>query len=87
MEALKPQKRLAEKIRRRERAAVLKQGYEAGTLPEADRILVEQRRQTERLRKGAIRAVREGGTGGDWKGGVVIDLGFDDLMSEQVSAL
>jgi len=86
MEELKPQRRLAEKIRRRERAAALSEGYTAGTLSETDRFLVVQRRQVLRDRKSAMKTVKEGGMENDWKGGVVIDLGFDGLMRDQVSS-
>lgn len=85
MQALRPQRRLAEKIRQKERAASLSEGYANDTLSEADRAVVEHRRQVLRDRKKAMKAVNTGGREGDWKGGVVIDLEFDDLMTDQVS--
>lgn len=82
MEAFKPEKRAAEKARRKERAAALREGYEAGTLTPEEQEIYEKRK--------ALRITRKKDTGKskrDWKGGVVIDLGFDELMSEQVSNL
>lgn len=38
----------------------------------------------ERERKEAQRRVESGDQANDWLGGVVIDLGFDDLMTDQV---
>ena len=86
MEALRPKRRLAEKTRRRDRAKELSEGYAAGTLSEADRVVLEQRRQVKRDRQKARAIVREGGEAveGDWQGGVVVDLAFDELMSDQV---
>lgn len=81
MEALKPVKRQAERIKRRERQHALKEGYANGTLSASEVELVENRKARERERNAARR--RDGET--DWAGGVVIDLGFDDLMTDQVS--
>lgn len=80
MEAFKPVKRAAEKAKRRERAAALREGYEAGTLSVEEQDIFEKRK--------ALRTARKRDTGKskrDWKGGIVIDLGFDELMTEQVS--
>lgn len=84
MEEIKPLKRAAERERRRQRTAQLAEGYAAGTLNEADKELVERRRRVERERKEAQRRVESGDQANDWLGGVVIDLGFDDLMTDQV---
>ncbi|TYJ55914.1 hypothetical protein B9479_003437 [Cryptococcus floricola] len=83
METLKPLKRAAEKERRRVRNAELHEGYAAGTLSEADKAIVERRRQIERERKEAKKRLDKGEQGDDWKGGVVVDLGFDELMADQ----
>ncbi|KAE8540109.1 tRNA (guanine(9)-N1)-methyltransferase [Cryptococcus gattii VGV] len=83
LEEIKPLKRAAERERRRQRTAQLAEGYAAGTLNEADRELVERRRRVERERKEAQRRVESGDQANDWLGGVVIDLGFDDLMTDQ----
>lgn len=77
-------KRAAERERRRQRTAQLAEGYASGTLNEADKELVERRRRVERGRKEAQRRVESGDQTNDWLGGVVIDLGFDDLMTDQV---
>ncbi|KIR43333.1 tRNA (guanine(9)-N1)-methyltransferase [Cryptococcus deuterogattii 99/473] len=83
LEEIKPLKRAAERERRRQRTAQLAEGYAAGTLSEADKELVERRRRVERERKEAQRRVESGDQANDWLGGVVIDLGFDDLMTDQ----
>ncbi|ADV21227.1 tRNA (guanine(9)-N1)-methyltransferase [Cryptococcus gattii E566] len=83
LEEIKPLKRAAERERRRQRTAQLAEGYAAGTLNEADKELVERRRRVERERKEAQRRVESGDQTNDWLGGVVIDLGFDDLMTDQ----
>ncbi|KAL0252814.1 tRNA (guanine(9)-N1)-methyltransferase [Cryptococcus tetragattii IND107] len=83
LEEIKPLKRAAERERRRQRTAQLAEGYAAGTLNEADKELVERRRRVERERKEAQRRVESGDQANDWLGGVVIDLGFDDLMTDQ----
>ena len=31
--------------------------------------------------------IKEGVTRDDWRGGVIVDLGFDDLMTDQVRAI
>lgn len=77
---------MIEKSRRKERAAALSEGYAKDTLSQTDRALVEQRRGMIRERKRAKAAVKEGGTERDWMGGVVVDLGFDALMTDQVGA-
>ncbi|WVO13388.1 hypothetical protein L204_101003 [Cryptococcus depauperatus] len=83
MEAVKPLKRAAEKERRRQRTAQLAEGYAAGTLCIEDKELVERRRRVERERKEAKKRIDDGDQENDWPGGVVIDLGFDRLMTDQ----
>ncbi|OCF32896.1 tRNA (guanine-N(1)-)-methyltransferase [Kwoniella heveanensis BCC8398] len=83
LEALKPIKRAAEKERRKARAAQLAEGYANGTLSEADREIFERRKQTEKERRVAKRKIEHGEQGSDWRGGIVVDLGFDELMNEQ----
>ncbi|KAK8865705.1 hypothetical protein IAR55_000850 [Kwoniella newhampshirensis] len=83
MEALKPMKRAAEKERRKIRTAQLAKGYAEGTLSEAEREIVERRKRLEKQRKVAKRKAEHGEEGNGWGGGVVVDLGFDDLMNEQ----
>ncbi|RSH92661.1 tRNA (guanine(9)-N(1))-methyltransferase [Saitozyma podzolica] len=84
MEELKPIRRQAEKERRRERAVQLAEGYAAGTLTPEERALVETRRAKERERRESKRKGPEKGVDQEaWKGGVIIDLGFDELMTDQ----
>ncbi|OCF75178.1 hypothetical protein I204_04029 [Kwoniella mangroviensis CBS 8886] len=89
MEAMKPLKRAAEKARRKERAAELSKGYKDGTLSEKDKEIYEKRKKLEKDRKAEKKKFRDKDHEGDdvqgecWNGGVVIDLGFDELMNEQ----
>ncbi|WVQ65104.1 uncharacterized protein L199_003276 [Kwoniella botswanensis] len=89
MEAMKPLKRAAEKARRKERAAELSKGYKEGTLSEKDKEIYEKRKKLEKDRKAEKKKFRDKDHEGDydsgecWNGGVVIDLGFDELMNEQ----
>lgn len=69
---------MQEKERRRERNKALKEGYAAGTLSEAERAAVEARRELQRARKIASK----GKESDVFPGAVVIDLGFDDLMTD-----
>lgn len=88
MEELKPIRRQAEKERRRERAVQLAEGYAAGTLTPEERALVESRRAKERERRESKRKGPEKGVDQEaWKGGVIIDLGFDELMTDQVGGV
>ncbi|WVQ85487.1 hypothetical protein IAT38_007652 [Cryptococcus sp. DSM 104549] len=82
MAEVKPLKRAAEKERRRIRHAQLSEGYAAGTLSAEDKDIYERRRRVEKERRIASKAFKSGEQSEDWKGGVVIDLGFDELMSE-----
>jgi len=59
-------------------------GYAAGTLTPEEKAIVEARRAKEKLK---LQAKKGKGADEDWKGGIVIDLGFDELMSEQVRRL
>ncbi|WRT65879.1 uncharacterized protein IL334_002830 [Kwoniella shivajii] len=84
MDALKPLKRAAEKARRKERQRELAKGNAEGTLSESDKELFERRKRIEKERKANKRKLDLGEEDeNDWKGAVVIDLGFDDLMNEQ----
>jgi tRNA (guanine9-N1)-methyltransferase len=57
----------------------MKQGYGNGTLTEEQMAQFEKRRELKSIRK------REPGpSSADWPGGVIIDLGFDDLMTDIV---
>ncbi|TXT13563.1 hypothetical protein VHUM_00930 [Vanrija humicola] len=77
-ESHKLEKRAAERIRRRERTQALKAGYEAGTLSEADKEIYERGLELKRRAKANVNQAAE-----VWPGGVVIDCGFDELMTEQ----
>ncbi|KAL1410900.1 tRNA (guanine(9)-N(1))-methyltransferase [Vanrija albida] len=77
-ESHKLEKRAAERIRRRERTQALKAGYEAGTLSDADKEIYERGLELKRRAKANV---NEAAT--VWPGGVVIDCGFDELMTEQ----
>ncbi|WOO80969.1 tRNA (guanine(9)-N1)-methyltransferase [Vanrija pseudolonga] len=77
-ESHKLEKRAAERIRRRERTQALKAGYEAGTLSEADKEIYERGLELKRRAKANVNHAAE-----VWPGGVVIDCGFDELMTEQ----
>lgn len=79
----KPEKRKAEKLRRRENAQKLHEASKAGTLTPEQRIVLEARQNTKIIRARAKRREHKGDVP-DWRGGVVIDLDFDDLMNDQV---
>lgn len=81
---LRPQQRAAERERRKERHAYLAEGYANGTLSDADKAIYEARKVTKHQRNTAKRRLELGG-GTDWGGVVVVDLGFDELMTEQAS--
>lgn len=80
----KPEKRKAEKIRRKENAQKLYEAEKAGTLTPEQQSVLEARLQSKIARARAKRRENRGDVP-DWKGGVVIDLDFDDLMTDQVS--
>jgi hypothetical protein len=80
----KPEKRKAEKIRRRENAQKLYEAEKAGTLTPEQQSVLEARQNSKILRARAKRRENRGDVP-DWKGGVVIDLDFDHLMTDQVS--
>jgi tRNA (guanine9-N1)-methyltransferase len=66
----------------------LAEGYAAGTLTPEERALVETRRAKERERRESKRKGPEKGVDQEaWKGGVIIDLGFDELMTDQVGGV
>jgi hypothetical protein len=81
MLAGRPEKRAAERARKRERDAQRKEGYAAGTLTAEELDVYEKRKAMKKARtddgKKAKKEV--------WKGGVIIDLGFDDMMRDPVS--
>lgn len=91
MAELKPLKRQAEKVRRQQRHHELSTGYAEGTLSAADKEIFEQRRAREREKRTAKRqeklAEAEGVERNQtvWGGAVIMDLGFDELMTENVS--
>lgn len=71
-------KRVQEKARRRERQHALSEGYAAGTLSAEDKALVERQRELKRARKASARQ-----DAAAFPAGVLIDLEFDDLMTDQ----
>ena len=84
--AERPEKRKAEKLRRRENAQKLTEGYKNGTLTPEELAIYESRRAAKVVR--AVVKKREKldpVARPDFGGAVVIDLDFDELMSEQVS--
>jgi tRNA (guanine9-N1)-methyltransferase len=93
---LRPLKRQAEKLRRQERSKELAAGYANGTLSEADKEVFELRKAKEKERRSArkeSKILRDDGESGEvkgkgkdvWGGAVIMDLGFDELMTDQVS--
>lgn len=84
MIAERPEKRKLEKIRRRENAQRLAEGYKEGTLTEEQKAVYESRRAAK-ITKLNVKKREDSGQDRDWGGGVVIDLDFDELMNEQVS--
>ncbi|KAL7423666.1 tRNA (guanine(9)-N(1))-methyltransferase [Cryptotrichosporon argae] len=78
-EALKPLRRAAEKERKRERTAQLAAAASAGTMT------AEQQAAWEALKESRAKkaAARKGESGAPWAGGVVVDLEFDALMTDQ----
>jgi hypothetical protein len=92
---MKPAKRQAEKVRRQQRAHELSAGYAEGTLSEADKEIFEARKAREREKRNAKKinarsADDDNGEGSSkqavWGGAVIMDLGFDDLMTDNVSS-
>jgi tRNA (guanine9-N1)-methyltransferase len=79
-EAARPEKRAAERARRRDRAHYLSEGYAAGTLSPEDAALVERQREQKRARKLASRGADSASV---FPAGVIVDLEFDDLMTDQ----
>jgi hypothetical protein len=80
----KPEKRKAEKLRRKENAQKLYEAEKAGTLTPEQQSVLEARLHSKIIRARAKRRENRGDVP-DWKGGVVIDLDFDQLMTDQVS--
>lgn len=86
-EATKLDRRQAEKDRRRDKRAADKAEFDSGTMTPEEKEAYEQRRQ-HRQQKNKARL--KGGLAKEedaWKGGIIIDLGFDELMLEGVSLI
>ena len=81
MMASRPEKRAAERARKRERDAERKEGYAAGTLSAQEVEVFEKRKALKKARIDDAKGTRKD----VWKGGVIIDLGFDDMMRDPVS--
>lgn len=80
-------RRAAEKERRKANAAKRKADMQAGLLSQEEIDEIRKRQEAKKLRN-KVRA--KGGNvvqddGQTFKGGIVIDCGFDELMNEQVS--
>jgi hypothetical protein len=71
-------------LRRKENAQKLYEAEQAGTLTAEQQSILEARLNSKIIRARAKRREHKGDVP-DWKGGVVIDLDFDDLMTDQVS--
>ncbi len=80
MREKRPEKRALERSNRKERNAALKEGYAAGTLSAADKEMYEKRKALQSARKRDTGISKK-----DWNGGVIVDLAFDDLMTDAVS--
>ncbi|ORX34194.1 guanine-1-methyltransferase-domain-containing protein [Kockovaella imperatae] len=68
------------KAKKKEKKAALMEQLEAGTLDEEGLASLERQRESRRIKRKLL-----AGTGPDkevWKGGLVVDLGFDNLMAE-----
>jgi tRNA (guanine9-N1)-methyltransferase len=83
--AQRPEKRAAEKARKRERDAMLREQYKAGTLDPADQEWYEKRIAMKRARQEDSGKGRRKRNKTEFGGGVIIDLGFDELMHVGVS--
>jgi len=81
MMAVRPEKRAAERARKRERDAQRKEGYAAGTLTAEEMEVYEKRKAMKKARTDDGKKAKKD----VWKGGVIIDLGFDDMMRDPVS--
>jgi hypothetical protein len=86
MEEQKPEKRKLEKQRRRENAQALWEGHASGTLTPEQQAVFDTRQNAKMVRIRAKRRLAKGDSQ-EWKGGVVIDLDFDELMNDAVSLL
>lgn len=82
-------RRAAEKERRKTNAAKRRADMQAGLLSKEEMEEIQKRQEEKRLRK-RVRAKGGGVIKDDamaWKGGIVIDCGFDELMNGQVGGL
>lgn len=82
-------RRAAEKERRKANAAKRRADMQAGLLSKEEMEEIQKRQEEKRLRK---RIRSKGGhvvkdDEAAWKGGIVVDCGFDELMNGQVSRL
>lgn len=87
-EASKVERRAAERDRKRAKRAKEVAELKAGTLPPERLEQLERKKQEKRLKdqaraQGMLADLSDPNAG--WKGGLVIDLAFDELMNEQVS--
>lgn len=81
-------RRAAEKERRKANAAKRRADMQAGLLSKEEMEDIQKRQEEKRLRK---RIRSKGGNvvkddEATWKGGIVVDCGFDELMNGQVSS-
>jgi hypothetical protein len=78
-------KRALEKEKKKERKQYLSEGLANGTLSEKEKTVWAEKRARISAREAARQRVGHGEVQGDWKGGVVVDLEFDELMTDKVS--
>lgn len=84
--AERPEKRKAEKLRRRENAQKLAEGYKNGTLTPEEKAIYDSRQAAKAVKLVVKKREKlDPADRPDFGGAVVIDLDFDELMSEQVS--
>ncbi|KAK4686939.1 tRNA (guanine9-N1)-methyltransferase, partial [Tremellales sp. Uapishka_1] len=88
MDALKPVRRQAERLRRQQKHGERREAYAAGTMTPEEKEAFERARDLKRTRQSNKKKTEahDGvmvGQQGVWKGGVVIDLDFDELMTDQ----
>lgn len=83
---MRPLKRAAEKERKKERLEQQRRAYAAGEMSEEQKLIFDNQRKLKAKRAALRKQTVEGkdGPAGTWKGGVVMDMGFDELMTEKV---